>query len=56
MESGPAAFILSILMLASLLVGAGGMWIIVRRRNFTKGMLMLVAALVMLGNVLIWTL
>ena len=42
-------------MIGAFLLGAGGMWLIVRRRETKKGLLMLVAALVLLGNVLIWT-
>ncbi len=53
--SGPASILLSILMLAAFLLGAGGMWMIAKRRDFKRGVLMLVAAAVMLGNVLIWT-
>jgi len=55
MQSGFAATLMSIAVIAAFLVGAGGMWLIVRRRDVKKGALMLVAALVMLGNVLIWT-
>lgn len=55
MQSGPGALILSTLMLAAFLLGAGGMWMIVRRGDPKKGALMLIAAAVMLGNVLIWT-
>ncbi len=52
--TGPASILLSILMIAAFLLGAGGMWLIVKRRDFRKGVLMLLAALVFLGNVLIW--
>ena len=31
------------------------MWLIAKRRDVRKGVLMLIAALVFLGNVLIWT-
>ena len=55
MAGGPGAAILSILMLVAFLLGAGGMWMVVRRRDTKKGVLMLIAALVMLGNVLVWT-
>ena len=55
MQSGPGALILSVLMLATFALGAGGAWMIVKRGNVKKGALMLLAALVMLGNVLIWT-
>jgi len=54
--TGPSALILSILMLATFLLSAGGVFLIVKRRDFRKGLLMLLAAAVMLGNVLIWTL
>ena len=47
--------LLSIMIIAAFLLGAGGMLLIVRLRETKKGLLMLVAALVMLGNVLIWT-
>jgi hypothetical protein len=46
---------LSILMLAAFALTAGGVYLIVKRRDRRKGALMLVAALVMLGNVLIWS-
>ena len=55
MTSGPGSTILSIAMLAAFLLGAGGLWLILKRRDGKKGALMLVAALVLLGNVLIWT-
>ena len=55
MSSGSTSAFLSIAMIGAFLVGAGGMWLIVRRRETKKGLLMLVAALVLLGNVLIWT-
>lgn len=56
MTSGPGSILLSIVMIATFLLGAGGLWLIVKRRDAKKGVLMLVAALVLLGNVLIWTL
>ena len=55
MQSGIGATILSITTIASFTLGAGGMWLIVKRRETKKGLLMLVAALVLLANVLIWT-
>ena len=55
-QSGFAATLMSIAVIAAFLLGAGGMWLIVKRRDAKKGLLMLVAALVMLANVLIWTL
>jgi len=55
MQLGPGATLLSIAMLAAFALGAGGMWLIAKRRDARKGTLMLVAGLVLLGNVLIWT-
>lgn len=54
--NGPGATILSILMVAAFLLGAGGVYLIVKRRERGKGLLMLLAAAVALVNVLIWTL
>lgn len=56
MQSGPADLVLAILMLASFALIAGGIWMIARRRDRRRGILMLVAAAVFFGNVLIWTL
>jgi hypothetical protein len=56
MVTGPGALILSILMLAAFALSAGGLWLIAKRRNAKQGGLMLLAAAVMLVNVLIWTL
>ncbi len=56
MTSGPGSILLSIAMVAAFLLGAGGVWLIVKRHDTKKGALMLVAALVLLGNVLILTL
>ncbi len=55
MQSGLAATLMSIAVIAAFALGGGGMWLIVKRRDVKKGALMLAAALVMLGNVLIWT-
>ena len=55
MDSGLGAILLSIAMLGAFLLAGGGIWMIARRRETRKGVLMLVAALVLLGNVLIWT-
>lgn len=54
--TGPAALILSLLMLAGVLLAAGGLWLIAKGRDRKRAMLMLAAALVMLGNVAILTL
>jgi len=53
--TGPGALTLSILMIAAFALTAGGAWLVLKRREPRKGALMIVAALVMLGNVLIWT-
>lgn len=55
MRTGFGATLLSITMLAAFLLAGGGVWMIVKRRDLKKGALMLVAALVLLANVLIWT-
>jgi LPXTG-motif cell wall-anchored protein len=54
--TGPSAMILSILMIAAFLLAAGGVFLIVKRQERGKGALMLLAALIALANVLIWTL
>ena len=54
--TGPGATALSVLMVAAFALTAGGTWLILKRRDRRKGALMIVAALVMLGNVLVWTL
>ena len=46
---------LAIAMIAVFLLTAGGFWLIMRRGHRHKGLLMIVAAMVLLGNVLIWT-
>jgi hypothetical protein len=53
--TGFAAFTLSVLMLAAFALIGGGLYLILKGTDRRKGTLMLVAALVMLGNVLIWT-
>jgi hypothetical protein len=47
--------LLSIVMLAIFALVGGGAIAIVRRRERMRGTLMIVAAAVLLGNVLIWT-
>lgn len=54
--TGPGALVLSILMLAAFALAAGAIYLIAVRRDRHKGALMLLAAAVMLGNVLVWTL
>ena len=51
--TGPSALILSVLMLASAALVWGG--ILQLRRREKRGWLMLVAAAVLFGNVLIWS-
>lgn len=55
MDSGLGSTLMSIMVIAAFALGGGGMWLIAKRRDAKKGVLMLIAALVMLGNVLIWT-
>lgn len=55
MNSGVGPLLLSLAMLAVLSLGAGGTWLIVKQRDRKRGLLMLIAALVIFGNVLIWT-
>jgi hypothetical protein len=50
-----SALILSILMLAGIALGIGGLYMIVKKRDPKHGWLMIVAAMVMFANVLIWT-
>lgn len=46
----------SIAMVAVFLLGGAGVWLVVARREHKRGALMIAAALVILGNVAIWTL
>ncbi|MDO6415736.1 hypothetical protein Q4F19_15200 [Sphingomonas sp. BIUV-7] len=52
MISGAVAY--SIAMLACFTLVWGGIWLIAKRRDRKRGILMLVAAVVLLGNVLVW--
>jgi hypothetical protein len=54
--SGLGATLLSILMIAAFLLAVGGGLLVARRRERLKGALMLVCAIVLIGNVLVWTL
>ena len=56
MQSGLASTLLSLVMIAAFALSAGGIWLIAKRRDRRKGLLMLAAALVFVGNVLVWTL
>jgi hypothetical protein len=53
--TGFAAALLSILVLASFALVSGGAYLLIKRKERKQGMLMLVAAAVLFGNVLIWT-
>ena len=54
--TGASAIFLSVLMIAAFLLAAGGIYLVVKRKDRKKGVLMLVCAAVALGNVLVWTL
>lgn len=54
--AGPSPIVLSLLMIAFAVLSGGGLWVLVKRGDRKRGLLMIVAGLVMLGNVLIWTL
>lgn len=54
--TGSGATMLSILMFAVLVLTAGALYLIFTGRDRRKGALMLLAAAVMFGNVLVWTL
>ena len=54
--TGLGALMLSILMIAAFVLAAGAIYLIATRRDRRKGALMLLAAAVMVGNVLVWTL
>ena len=47
-------FVASIGMLAVIALGWGGTWLILKRMDRARGALMIVAALVLFANVLIW--
>ncbi|MGK6319698.1 hypothetical protein [Sphingomonas sp. DT-204] len=53
---GMANVTAAVAMIAVFALAAGGLYLIARRRERTKGALMLACAAVILGNVLIWTL
>lgn len=55
MLTGPASTLLSIMVLAAFALAGGGLYFLAKRRDTKKGVLMLVAALVLLANVVIWT-
>jgi LPXTG-motif cell wall-anchored protein len=49
------ATMLSIAVLAAFALIGGGLWLLVKKRDRKQGLLMLLAAIVTLVNVLIWT-
>ena len=51
--TGASALIMSLLMLAGFALAAGGAYLIAKQRDRRRGVLMLIAALVMWGNVAI---
>ncbi|MBV9840155.1 MAG: hypothetical protein JOY99_01235 [Sphingomonadaceae bacterium] len=53
--SGADALFASVAVLAVIALGWGGVWLILKRRDRLRGTLMIVAGLVLLANVLIWT-
>jgi len=55
MQSGFGSLLLGIMMIAAFALTGGGLWMAARLGEKKKGALMLVAALVLFGNVLIWT-
>jgi hypothetical protein len=55
MQSSLPATLLSITVIAAFLLGGGGVRMIAVKRDRKKGLLMLIAGLVLLANVLIWT-
>ncbi len=56
MTTGLPATLFSVAVLATFALVAGGIYLIAKSRDRRKGALMLIAALVLLGNLLIWTL
>ncbi|WP_294194672.1 hypothetical protein [uncultured Sphingomonas sp.] len=54
--NGVAAMAPAFAMLAAFACAIGGGYLLVKRRERLKGVLMLVMAVVLVGNVLIWTL
>lgn len=54
--TGPSSLIMSLLMLAGFALAAGGVYLTAKRKDRRRGLLMMVAALVMWGNVAILSL
>ena len=53
---GLAAGAMAVAMIAAILLGAGGVKLALSREKRSRGLLMIAAAAVLVGNVLIWTL
>ena len=53
--NGADALVASVAVLAVIALGWGGLWLVLKRRDRTRGALMIVAGLVLLANMLIWT-
>jgi hypothetical protein len=54
--TGFLATLLSIGVLAAFALLGGGLWLLIKRRDTRQGVLMLIAAVVLLVNVLMWSL
>ena len=54
--TGPGDLALSLLMIAGIALGAGGLWWSVKGGDRKRGALMLVAAAVMFANAILWSL
>lgn len=54
--TGLGATLLSIAVLAAFALAGGGLYLLIRRGERKQGILMLIAAIVLFANVLIWTL
>jgi hypothetical protein len=53
--AGFAATLMALTMIAAFLLVAGGLYLMIKRRDGRKGLLMLGAAAVLIANVVIWT-
>ena len=50
-----ASAALSLGVIAAFALIGGGLYLLIKQRNLKQGLLMLVAAAVLIGNVLVWT-
>lgn len=53
--TGLPAAALSIAVIGAFALIAGGLWLLLKRRERKQGILMLIAAAVLFANVLVWT-